>query len=228
MRTLHVLVFGNDRHINDYDFSRIDQLRSGDRNIITVGINRIWRRYWPDYLVFMDADVINELIDNSITPPPHTTLVTSAFLFDNPDRHLSEEEHKAFTEYLDSVPCKVKMLERPIAYTKRKSSLLWSIVYMDKYLFPKDKCTFYLYGTSLRADVGHFWSQSDNTVQYDKDSKVVDGQYRSHAAGLRELRKDGFHIVSLTQGSRASEFLETIDLGPKALIARLCRKEAPL
>lgn len=220
----HVLLFGNDSHINDYNLDEVDRLRSGAGNIITVGINRIWRRYWPDYLVFIDADVVNELIDIGVTPPPDTTIITSEYLFNNSDRPLSKEERQSFQEYLDSVPGEVHMFERPVSYTKRKSSLLWSIVYVDKYLFEKDTCTFYLYGTSLRMGVGHFWLEDADTVYYSKDAATADNEYRSHTTGLKELRKNGFHILSLTKGSRADQFLESLDLNPESLVIRLQSK----
>jgi hypothetical protein len=51
MEKLKVLVLGNDPQINDIEFDRLD------KNIITLGINRIWLKYIPDYFFFNDYEI---------------------------------------------------------------------------------------------------------------------------------------------------------------------------
>ena len=58
MEKLKVLVLGNDPQINDIDFSRLN------KNVVTLGINRIWLKHIPDYFFFNDYEIAQELNNN--------------------------------------------------------------------------------------------------------------------------------------------------------------------
>lgn len=50
-----VLVLGNDPQINSIDFEKIHP------NIVTLGVNRIWLKFIPNYFFFSDLIISNEL-----------------------------------------------------------------------------------------------------------------------------------------------------------------------
>lgn len=212
-----ILVFGNDESINTIDFRTIDGVREGT-GTLTIGLNRIWRRYMPDYFVFMDSDVMNELILNNVERPEHSTWITSDFLFNNPDTPLSEEEYRVFQDYIHEQG--IKVYPRPLSFTKRKSSLLWSIIYLQEYLYSGEQLRFYLFGTKLNVPTKgahHFWER-DRKVVYNRDLTKLNTQFSSHTTGLKELRSKRYDIISATKNSRANKFIPYINQTPIEII----------
>jgi hypothetical protein len=218
----HILLFGNGPEINNIDFESLDYVRNGNSDIVTAGVNRIWRRYMPDYFFFIDGDIVRELIAKSVQRPEGSEWFSSDFLFKNEGRPGTPDETEQFYEYFQTNS--IHLLPRPWQHTRRLNSMLWSIIYLNKFIFFKEKCRFYLFATPLRIvekDDHHFWAKDTDTI-YQLTPDRMEGYFRSHVRGLQELSSAGYDIYSATADSLANNYLQqTFSICPYELVRAL-------
>ena len=77
MKIRKILVLGNGPSINDIDFDKID------KDIITIGTNRIWLKYIPNMFYFHDPKIFQELNSNRVMLNrirQHSKIITSDWL----------------------------------------------------------------------------------------------------------------------------------------------------
>lgn len=53
------MVIGNDSTVNSIDFNKLKRTK----NLITIGVNRIWHKFMPNILFFVDAEIVQEIME---------------------------------------------------------------------------------------------------------------------------------------------------------------------
>lgn len=71
-----------------------------DKDVVVIGINRSYVKFWPNYLYFHDPEIINELVHDKIEIPETTQLVTDEYFYHRMDM-LSEEDRQPIQEYVN-------------------------------------------------------------------------------------------------------------------------------
>lgn len=185
------LVLGNDNFINQIDFEKIKNLK----NITTVGVNRIWHKFLPDILFFIDVEIITELMRAVKTCPeknkcPNNLLckcnLRKKIIFTTTDRIKSY--HTREYKFMESIGCKfTKCITR---------NSMTSILHYLYDRFPK--ATYYLGGVSLKwSNKHHFW-EKNSSILNNKDRnwyKPRLEQAYQDIASLKVYRKANLIII---------------------------------
>lgn len=185
-----VLVLGNDPQINSI---RFDQLSPG---IKTLGVNRIWLKYFPDYFFFNDMDIARELEQN-----PETLV------------HLKQKSTIFSSDWLrrektNRIPTWVKVYERQNKMLFPDSVSTAISLYRLHY---DSRCTFYIAGVALKwQDPSHFWKKDTplpSGVGHSLDNKWYDPRFEKMEQGFRRLKALGMDLVSVHPNSKLNSFL---------------------
>jgi hypothetical protein len=68
-----VLIVGNSPHAKQVLMNRIDS------RVLVIGINRVYKLFWPHVLFFNDPEIIDELITTNTVIPSHVRLFTTTY-----------------------------------------------------------------------------------------------------------------------------------------------------
>ncbi len=199
-KNLYFLILGNDPSINNLNNDLIEK-NAKNSKLITVGINRSWRRLNTDILYFLDGDALKELEMNN-KKNNNSFWVTSEFIFSNPESIINYYEHKLFIE------CNNLYILKNPKEQLRKSSVIWIIYYLNL-MFSNYNCIFYLYGMSLNIEQGHFWINDKNIIENKiKDQKLLQNFFNSQLLGIKILFNNfKFNLISISKNSKLNEFL---------------------
>lgn len=192
-----VLVLGNDPQINTIDFDRLDP------NIITLGVNRIWLKYFPNYLFFHDWDIVYELQKK---PEKLAKLRIESEIFSSDWYRFNKKP----------IPKWLSLKERPNAQKRSFPDSVTTAMWLYKNYYAKQlNCEFYIAGVSLKwQEPSHFWKtipnyKSKNNFKEDWYSN----RFRRILQNFKTLKGSGYKMISVNRDSKLNKMMryESID-----------------
>lgn len=145
-KELKVLVLGNDPQINEIDFSRLP------KDVVTLGVNRIWLKHIPNYFFFHDFDILREL---ERYPEESKALRTYAKPFSSDWLHFSKPA-------TGSIPNWVKVYPRSNK-SRFPDSVTTAISIFKERVMSGVPVTYYIAGVSLMwSEPSHFWKDTSH------------------------------------------------------------------
>lgn len=198
MEKLKVLVLGNDPQINDIDFSRLN------KNVITLGINRIWLKHIPNYFFFNDYDIVDELIDS---PEILAQLKQKSFIFS------SDWLKRGVRKTSKMIPNWVKVYDRPNK-TKYPDSATTAMEIFRSTINRQSQITFYVAGVSLRwKEPSHFWKELGHPGinQHSEDWYLP--RFEKMLLNFKHLKGMRYDIVSVNPESNLNRLFRYENIG---------------
>ena len=193
---IKVLVLGNDPQINLIDFNRLDT------NIITIGINRIWLKYYPNYLFFNDYDIIKELKNN----PEHLANVRSKSTIFSSDWLFRSKK---------DIPKWVSVYNRPSRIMQNFPDSATTAISLFKNNYYKEySFVFYIAGISLTwKEPSHFWKELNYKSLNTCDSTWYNARFQLILNNFKKLKDANTKMISVTPESMLNKLLryECID-----------------
>jgi len=201
---IEILLLGNDKHINKLNTKNVDKT-----SLLTAGVNRIWYKYKPDILYFMDWQIPKEIIKanakfekTSFMYPPRylEMIINNHELLNSFDEFIGEHDSSCFA-------C-------PMPTGGGRNSATWLIRTLNDTIFKNKKVKFYLYGISLQWDETshHFWD-GDKRSTNDKGKEYYNKMFDIYYNSFDKLSSDGnYEIYSCTPESRLNDMFEYIDI----------------
>lgn len=199
----NIFIFGNSSHLKEIDVNKLKQLNQS-KNIVTAGVNRIYKLFQPDYFFFMDGVLFKRLKEENIQREEHSKWICPSFLFSNPDMPADREEFKDYIEEQDIEELSIDF----VSELKRKSSIYWLVYYLQEYVFKDQVCKFHFLGVTLNTKGrDHYFVKELPRV----NTRELNKQYESQFQALKGLYEKGYKMVSLTKDSRLNEFMPYIN-----------------
>lgn len=204
MKKVKVLVLGNSTQINRIDFDKLDP------SIITIGVNRIWLKYFPTYLYFNDYPIVSELLKSpEILAKLQTssTIVSSDCLF----------------RAMNPIPQWVAIHQRCSSTSKSfPDSISNAISIISKEYLNHLDCTFYIAGVPLKwSEPSHFWKE----LAHDSSNKYTESWYaprfRMMYNNINRLKNNGYKFVSVTPDSMLNTLIRYENIENLYVKARL-------
>ena len=178
----NILVFGNDSTINEFDFKKLE-----NTNIITAGVNRIWKKYECDYLYFLDPEIVDELM-NSKYKSKKTTVILPLYFKQILKSKKESNNYGAYLKWLrENFHSVIEVCNESIP----AHSLSWLILALQNNIFVQNKycINFYIYGSSLVSkQINHFWD-GDETVLNKKSKDYHDEIFSVYLKGFQTIKK---------------------------------------
>jgi hypothetical protein len=189
MRTTKVLVLGNDPQINTIDFDRLDP------SVITLGLNRIWLKYLPNYLFFHDFHIVLELMRN---PEKLAQLQASSKIFSSTWLYKKNVNMKAPSWISDVYPIPNKG-QFPDSATN-------AIQLFSNNLSNGQPIRFYLAGISLKwQEPSHFWKELEyNSMNFAKEDWYFP-RFNMMFDNFKKLKTLNYKIISVTPNSKLNK-----------------------
>jgi hypothetical protein len=182
---MKVLVLGNDPQINNIDFSRLQ------RDVITLGVNRIWLKHIPNYFFFNDPEILAELEQRPDTVKALTSM-SNCFSSD----WLTFSKKKKVT-----VPSWVNVYSRPNPLGFPDSVTTAISIFRSRFLMGK-VATFYIAGVSLKwSEPSHFWKSLDHTSLNHHGPDWYEPRFRMILENFRKLSIPRSRIISVNPDS---------------------------
>ncbi len=193
-----IIILGNDKSISNIDFSIFN-------NLTTAGVNRIYLKYKPDYLFFLDNDIIEEIKVNNIELKD-TICITSKYNNNDKQRfeinseliELKFKDHLHDKEYnhtlFSSVPSLIKQL--------------------NDFVFKEEKLCFFIFGVSLFYENVHFWNgyeyelRKSNDFDYDKNLERMDKMLFA----FKKLMSRKYILFNCNPESRLNQIIPFVDI----------------
>jgi len=197
MKKTKVLILGNDPQINDIDFDRLDP------SIITLGVNRIWLKYIPNYFFFHDWDIVHELNQN---PETLAKLRENSTIFSSDWYRFNKKP----------IPAWLRLLDRP----RSKKSNFPDSVTTSMWLFKNHyaehlECTYYIAGVSLKwQEPSHFWKTIPNYQTKNKFNSVwYNPRFAKTLQNFKALDGARYRMISVNSNSNLNKMMrhESID-----------------
>jgi hypothetical protein len=199
-RKNRVLVLGNGPQINDIDFGRLDQ------DIITIGVNRIWVKHYPDFFFFHDYGILHELNrdENEISK---IKLTQSSHCYS------SEWIKKTI---LGPVPSwlRVHPMSDRSAFPDSVSNAVR--IFRDNHIrhSPSSDYQFYFAGVNLRwTDPSHFWKSENHNFTNKHDRKWYDVRFDRTYGNFEKMKRLDYKMISVTPGSRLNKLMRYESIG---------------
>lgn len=190
-----ILVLGNGPQVSDIEFDRLDS------SIITLGVNRIWIKHFPNYFFFHDLDILDELNSDVIT---RSKLISNSKCISSDwfDRHDVDSpnwitkyprlDRRAFP---DSVTTSIRILTSKIL--KKSPSQL----------------EFYIAGVNLKwTNPSHFWKDSDFDSINKNGQSWYDPRFQKILHNFKKLQSLGFNLISVTPESLLNKTMRNINI----------------
>jgi hypothetical protein len=195
-----ILIIGNDHNVNNIKFSKIKK----KKKLVTIGLNRIWYKFIPDYIYFSDSIILREIIQ-------YPDIMNKCKFITLKKNYIKGRNHIIDKLYDDG-----KLILYP-KLMKLKYSGLNIIRIADKYLFPNHKCIFYLAAMSLKYNpiLNHFWENDKKFKRLIKDRHLTRNW---HEVRLRQQFrlfvniKDQYSLVSVTPNSLLNTIIPYIHI----------------
>jgi hypothetical protein len=185
-----VLVLGNDPQINSIDFEKIHP------NIVTLGVNRIWLKFIPNYFFFSDLIISNELSrypEKLEELKRNSTIYSSDWLQKN---------------IKNKIPGWTKV------YSRKNTRLFPDSISNAIDLFNANyipNSIFYIAGVSLKwQDPSHFWKKSNSSSNQIGHSVGADWylpRFEKIKFNMQLLKSKGISMVSVNPNSSLNSFL---------------------
>lgn len=188
-----VLVLGNSPQINNIDFNLIR------RDIITLGVNRIWLKFVPNFLFFHDVELIREIKDHPEIDFSNTTLIVSDWLKDS-------------TQDIDSRFKEVLKFDRK---DKRAfpDSVSTAIQIFATDIMPEKKLHFYVAGVLLKwNEPSHFWKSLKHKSSNNHSREWYSNRFPMMFRNFQSLIMLGYVISSVTPNSTLNRICKSYDI----------------
>lgn len=186
-----VLVLGNGVQVNNIKFNKLN------KDIITLGVNRIWLKHYPNYFFFHDIDILNEL-NNS--PIEKAKLISNSICYSS--------------DWINKSNCKTPLWVRKYPRPNRRRfpcSVSTSIDIFGRNIIKGrlSEYTFYLAGVNLKwKEPSHFWKEEKLKGVGNKfDKKWYDHRFSKMLENIRSLKSVGFNMISVTPDSNLSKII---------------------
>jgi hypothetical protein len=194
-----IIILGNDKSISDIDFNIF-------RNITTAGVNRIFLKYEPDYLFFLDNDIVEEIKINEINLP-NTICITSKYNYD---------KRQKFDIEVDLINDRFKGHIHDKYYNHSVFSSVPSLIkQLNDFIFKKEKLCFFIFGVSLTYKNEHFW----NEFEYYKLKKSSNFDYEENKNRMdkmlftfKKLMARKYILFNCNPESRLNEIMPFVDI----------------
>jgi hypothetical protein len=193
--TKDILILGNGPQINSINFDKLDP------NIITLGVNRIWLKHYPNYFFFHDLDILKEL-DNS--------QIDKAKLISNSKCITSDWINKSGSD----IPHWITKHSR-IDRRKFPDSVTTSIeILLNKILkLNPSRVNLYIAGVNLKwTDPSHFWKESKYHSLNKADRSWYDTRFQKIVYNFKQLKSKGYNIVSVTPESNLNKIFRYVNI----------------
>jgi len=191
MKKTKVLVLGNDPQINSIDFDRLDP------SIITLGVNRIWLKYLPNYFFFHDWDIVTELNNK---PETLAKLITTSKIFSS----------DWYRYYKKPIPTWVDLKERPNAQKRAfPDSITTSMWIFKNYYTQHLSCEYYIAGVSLKwQEPSHFWKTEPNYISKNKfGERWYSSRFLKTLNNFKTLHSSGYKMISVNENSLLNKIM---------------------
>lgn len=187
MRSSRVLVLGNDPQINEIRFDKLA------KDIVTIGVNRIWLKHTPDFYFFHDPEILIELLANDEAVQrlrDRSVIYASDWLI-----------HQATRRGI-VVPSWVAVYPR-ITKAAFPDSVTTAI-HLFVRNFPTSVIrTFYIAGVSLKWQTpSHFWKVKPTGVGNTNGPDWYTPRFDKTLENFKRLKRLGSPIVSVNPNSR--------------------------
>ena len=181
-----VLILGNSPYINQIKFDLLDP------NVITVGVNRIWHVYNPNYFFFHDYEILDELRNHREEFQQlrkDSTFISSDWL-----KYRARKGNRMIPSYI-----KVHKRVNPRQFP---DSVTTALQIMGTYYLPKQYYSFYVAGVSLRwQEPSHFWKEKKETSN-NNGKKWYSPRFERMMENWRQMQTQNYNIYSVEPGSR--------------------------
>lgn len=197
----HIILFGNDFTINDFDFDSIDR----DKYIV-AGVNRIWLKIKPDYLIFQDPPIIKEMYEQNYDASGIKFIIPNRF-YDLFEKCGYEEK---YLNYIKDNECYFFDIPKNLY----PHTILASVYAFSEIIYKGKNNLFYLYGNNLKwnEDESHFWVKYDKFKKYEKrDKNKYEKLFNKSEKGFKKLKNEGFKIISCDEEGTLNKFLKYIN-----------------
>lgn len=197
-----VLLIGNSKHVNSIEFDKLNN------SLITIGANRIWYKYIPNYLAFTDPEIYMEMIDKKINIQEHfknCNIISNDWFMKKAKNEIKQEIRKSnvvafysVLQYLvfpDTVSCALMSYHNYIKDTNIKNPI------------------YYVAGVELRYDSknNHFWT-GDKHVRNNRNEAWYTPRFNKMFNNWLRFKQLGLNIISVTPGSRLNEIFPYQDI----------------
>lgn len=198
MAKVKVLVLGNDPQINSIEFEKLDP------SIITLGINRIWLKYIPNYFFFSDLVISNELSrypETLAKLKQHSTIFSSDWIGKG-----KKSNDAAIPKWTKVYPRKNKK--------NFPDSVTNSIELFRDIRNQQEQYTFYLAGISLTwQEPSHFWKDASHTSVNTVGQDWYTPRFEAMLTNFKRLKTHNYDIVSVTPNSKLNKIFRYENIG---------------
>ena len=179
------LIFGTGKDINKISFGKID------KSFITAGVNRIFKKFIPDYYFVYDLDILGPILPDAVK-----------VVYTHPDKlaeyfRLYKNYKQNFCTYYDADYMPSYVLNGK-QYDCGHGSINYLIRMLNNYLYKDDENIFYIAGVPLLEGTGHFYDDNHDTTSV---QKALDRFYND----FMRLKNMGYNIVSLMKKSKLND-----------------------
>lgn len=193
-----VLILGNSPEINDINFKKIN------KDVVTIGINRIFLKFIPDFLFFNDHDIMQELINKKDEINlKKLKCVSSDWIYaqERKNRKL-KEIRKKFNELCPYY----KIYSRKDVF-KFPDSCSTAIQIFDDYYFKNVPKTYYMAGVKLKwEEKSHFWKGEYKESLNDKDKNWYTPRFEKIYQNFKSLNFSK-NLISVTPNSKLNTIM---------------------
>lgn len=200
MAKVKVLVLGNDPQINQIDFDSLSP------NIITLGINRIWLKYIPNYFFFHDLTISDELIRQ---PEKLAKLKQNSIIFSSD----WIRKGRSFSNTRFPVPTWTSVYPRKNR-ANFPDSATNSIELFKTICNTNDSYTFYLAGISLTwKEPSHFWKEENTVTRNTVGPEWYLPRFEAMLNNFKKLKSHNYDIISVTPDSKLNKVFRYENIG---------------
>lgn len=201
----HIFIFGNDDSINNFDFTIFKK-----NNIITAGVNRIWKKYKPDYIYFSDKPIQEGLKKEKIEMKDTILLISNYTKRKTKvpfDQKFLENTFKSIEHH------KYDFSKLPFVFNDSVTHLIYQL---KKFVFSEYYCIFYICGVSLIWKKRHHFWVGDKTVKDELPKSYFISRFNkifTNMCILKKMMDNGeFYMYNCNLESRLNKILDYIDV----------------
>lgn len=191
MKLTRVLVLGNDPQINRIEFDRLA------KDVITVGVNRIWLKHVPNYFFFNDLEILDELDRNP---------VACAKLIQKAKVYSSDWLSTALKKKKRSIPSWITVHTRknPVF----PDSVSTAIDLFNQHYKSGAKCVYYIAGVSLIwQNPSHFWKEFEYDALNKNDHVWYTPRFNLIYKNFNRLKNINIPMVSVNPKSTLNKLM---------------------
>lgn len=192
-----VLVLGNSNHLNSINFNKLD------KNITTIGVNRIWYKFIPDYFVFSDMEIYKELINQKAFEKLKNSKIITTEWFNRKNKNITNKllQDKQIKSY------------KIFPYIKFPDSVCSAIYIYHSFLRRHTKIRYYIAGVDLyyTPNKNHFWT-GEYTTTNNNGKEWYEPRFKWMFENYMKFKQSGLDIVSVNPNSELNKLFPKKDI----------------